>query len=270
MRYALFFSLLLFAASAHAQFGARPSADRNATNPQGFPTTTTAPSILSREDKPSPSSGFESVTPTPYPGLEPSQPVPVVNGVSAILPRYRLGLTMMTGAGYGFGQGYGLGGFSRVGYTFPFGLYLGMTGLLSVGTDFTSGMPMITNSTPALLSNNALGAELGFEIPVKISGGQFVSRPYASAGFLWSNLIWNPGQFDFGADLYPQSPRFSFNNFAMPFGMNAVFYSVGNVFYYQIPELFILRNLIIGIDLRHAFVAERNGFFAVPMIGVYF
>lgn len=268
MRYALFFSLLLFATSAYAQLGARPSADKNATNPQGFPTTTTAPSILSRDDKPSPSEGFESVRPTPYPGLETSQPVPMVNGYSPLVPGKRFGVTMMTGAGYGFGQGYGLGGSSRVGYTFPFGLYLGLTGLLSVGTDFT-GTPMITNSNSAWLNNNSLGAELGFEIPVKIFGGQFVSRPYAGAGFLWSNLnFFGIPQTDFGS-VVSQSPRFSFNN-APDFGMNAIFYSVGNVFYYQIPQLFILRNLIVGIDLRHAFVAERNGFFAVPMIGVYF
>ncbi|MFN3426629.1 MAG: hypothetical protein ACK41G_03530 [Candidatus Thermochlorobacter sp.] len=269
MRYIFFFSLMLLATSVHAQFGTRLSADKNATNPTGFPTTTTVPSILSREDKPSPSAGFESVKPTPYPGLETSQPIPMVNGAQSPRSGQRLGITMMTGAGYGFGLGYGIGSASRVGYSFPFGLYLGMTGLLSIGTDFTSGTPMVMSS-PAWLNNNLLGAELGFEIPVKIFGGQFFSRPYAGIGLLWSNLnFFGFPQTGFGNTIYSPSAGVALNNSA-PFGLNAVFYSVGNVFYYQIPQFFILRNLLVGVDLRHAFVTERNGFFAVPMIGMYF
>jgi hypothetical protein len=52
--------------------------------------------------------------------------------------------------------------------------------------------------------------------------------------------------------------------------INSIFYTAGNVFYYRIPEFFILRNLLVGIDVRYVFANQRSGLLAVPMLGVYF
>ncbi|MCS7014079.1 MAG: hypothetical protein RMI34_05975 [Chloroherpetonaceae bacterium] len=288
MRYALLLSLLLTASSLYAQLGTLPSVPKKETaHPQGLPTTSIKPSILSREDKPDIPAGFESVSPVAYPGLEPP-PVPQVTPTSlaaaAVKPTH---LTMMSGIGYGFGRGYGLGSASRIGVTLPSGLYLGTTGLFSIGTDLV-GMPFTASS--GTLANHSLGLEVGLEIPLKIFGGALANRFYAGAGLLLSNLTFRSGSGDFWTDdpwldefifsrrppqwYYGPNPLFgswgSFQNNQVFFQGQILFYSVGNLFYYKLPELGFLRNLLIGLDARYVFVGNLSGFLALPTIGIYY
>jgi hypothetical protein len=262
MRYILLALMFLSAHVAHAQlFGRVGSSEKPAFHPQGLPATTVAPAIISRDDKPSLATGFESTCPEPRLDLSSvAPPAPIVNNSSPALALFRrVGVTVMSGFGYGLGQGYGFGSTSRIGYTFPFGLYLGLTGLFSLGTDFSSGMPMFGLANSAWLSNNTLGTELGFEVPVNLFGGKFANRVYAGVGYLWSSLTFS-GVNTFNA----------LNPAVAPIGMNGVFYTAGNLFYYRIPEFFILRNLLVGIDARYVFFGERSAFLAVPTLGVYF
>ncbi len=263
MRYTFLLLALMFLSVhvAHAQlFGRMGSSEKPAFHPQGLPSTTIAPAIISRDDKPSPATGFESVRPESHLDLSSIAPsAPIVNNSSPALALFRrVGVTVMSGFGYGLGQGYGFGSTSRIGYTFPFGLYLGLTGLFSLGTDFSSGMPMVGLANSAWLSNNTLGTELGFEVPVNLFGGQFANRVYAGVGYLWSSLT------------FSGMNAFNVTSAVAPIGMNGVFYTAGNLFYYRIPEFFILRNLLVGIDARYVFFSERSAFLAVPTLGVYF
>lgn len=272
MRYILLTLMFLSAHVAHAQLSGRiGSSEKPLFHPQGLPATMIAPAIISRDDKPSPAAGFEPVSPTPYPGLPSASPAPVVNSSSPALALFRrVGVTVMSGFGYGLGQGYGFGSTSRIGYTFPFGLYLGLTGLLSIGTDFSSGLPIVELANSAWLRNNTLGTELGFEVPVNLFGGQFANRVYAGVGFLWSSLNFSGmNAFDFNPAFSQTQPALP-NNAALPIGLSGLFYTAGNVFYYRIPEFFILRNLLIGIDARYVFFGNRNGFLATPTLGLYF
>jgi len=61
MRYPLLALLLLSAHVAHAQLFGRMggSSESPAFHPQGLPVTTVAPAYISRDDKPSPVTGFE-------------------------------------------------------------------------------------------------------------------------------------------------------------------------------------------------------------------
>ena len=270
MRYPLLALLLLSAHVAHAQLFGRMggSSESPAFHPQGLPVTTVAPAYISRDDKPSPVTGFEPVRPEPYLDLSSiTPPVPVVN---TSLPRVtplpssvrRPGVSVMSGFGYGFSQGYGFGSTSRLGYTFPFGLYLGFIGLLSLGTDFSSGVPTVGIINRPWLRNNILGTELGFEVPMNLFGGQFANRAYAGIGCLWSSLNSNAtNTFEIPGLIPPVE---------LNMNINSIFYTAGNVFYYRIPEFFILRNLLVGIDVRYVFANQRSGLLAVPMLGVYF
>lgn len=272
MRHILLALMFLSAHVAHAQlFGRVGSSEKPAFHPQGLPATTVAPAIISRDDKPSPATGFESVRPEPRLDLSSVAPsAPIVNNTSPALALFRrVGVTVMSGFGYGLGQGYGFGSTSRIGYTFPFGLYLGLTGLFSLGTDFSSGMPMVGLANSAWLSNNTLGTELGFEVPVNLFGGQFANRVYAGVGYLWSSLTFSDVNAFHATSALAQNPS-ALNPAVAPIGMNGVFYTAGNLFYYRIPEFFILRNLLVGIDARYVFFGERSAFLAVPTLGVYF
>ncbi len=272
MRYILLALMFLSAHVAHAQlFGRMGSSEKPAFHPQGLPATTIAPAIISRDDKPSPATGFESVSPEPRLDLSSVAPsAPIVNNTSPALALFRrVGVTVMSGFGYGLGQGYGFGSTSRIGYTFPFGLYLGLTGLFSLGTDISSGMPMVGFDNSAWLSNNTLGTELGFEVPVNLFGGQFANRVYAGVGYLWSSLTFSGVNAFHATSALAQNPS-ALNPAVAPIGMNGVFYTAGNLFYYRIPEFFILRNLLVGIDARYVFFGERSAFLAVPTLGVYF
>jgi hypothetical protein len=87
---------------------------------------------------------------------------------------------------------------------------------------------------------------------MNLFGGQFANRAYAGIGCLWSSLNSNA------------------TTVGLNMNINSIFYTAGNVFYYRIPEFFILRNLLVGIDVRYVFANQRSGLLAVPMLGVYF
>ncbi|MDX2129490.1 MAG: hypothetical protein SFU91_10700 [Chloroherpetonaceae bacterium] len=148
------------------------------------------------------------------------------------------GFSTMASFGMAFSRVFNVGGMFQMGYTFPFGLYLGTSGLLF--NQFNSGVPVNPafgvdinqqNNLGSSVFAGSAGADIGYELKFKAISENLFSRIYIGGGFVYG----------FGRiieDSQPSSPTSQYLTF-------------GNTFFYQFGRIPLLQNMTIGVDIRY-------------------
>ncbi len=263
--------LVLAADVSHAQVlgGKREREEKLPALPALPATGNVAPGFITKSDKP------ESTAPV-------SSNSSVATNEKEITPTFLrrgmrdrndiAGWSSMSGLGVNFGTGFGLGAQTHTGYTFPFGLYVGVTGLLSGGTTFETQNPMLSQVTVGgnTVFNNTVGIELGLDVPLKLFGVRFMNRGYIGTGMMWTNLWFNNNGFGNNVGLPNATGNFTgipMNN--VPAAGTSFYYSIGNVFYMPM-DIWILRNFTAGIDMRYISMGSMSAIGVAPVIGFLF
>ncbi len=266
---AIFCLLVLTASLSQAQIfgGKREREEKLPTLPAMPATGNVAPGFITKSDKP------ESTAPASSNGSVATNEKEITPTFLRRTMRERndiAGWSSLSGIGVNFGTGFGLGAQARAGYTFPFGLYVGGTGLLSGGTTFETQNPMLSQVTVGgnTVFNNTVGGEVGLEVPLKLFGVRFLNRGYLGAGIMWTNLVFNSvGNLNGLPNATGNFTGVPTTN--VPSAGTNVYYSIGNVFYAPM-DVWILRNVAVGIDMRYISMGSISAIGVAPVIGLLF